>query len=240
MLSPLPAAVSEPVSTEEVLGTYSDALWRIYDELDEFAHAAAVSLDCADESVAASYREHCVPTTFCSFADVVYCTDSWTAEYDVPAELAEMPDAQITITSEVGDELYIRSDTDSVYVRRADGAIDCYTGLDGRYMLESLWYWAAAMSVPVEQELLVIAPDESRALSDIIAAEEAVYWYVSDWSVGKIWAGEGETARTADDPDVENGVFMPCGEGMCFVACADADGRAIGRRMILVTDETGE
>lgn len=157
--SPILAAVSESVSTEAILGTYSDALWRIYDELDAFSYGAAVSLECADESVAASYREHCVPTAFCSFADIVHCTDSWTAEYDIPVELAEEADAQITITNKAGDELYIRSDTDNIYVRRADGTIDCYTGLDSAFMLESLWYWAEAMTAPVAGEEIVIAAE---------------------------------------------------------------------------------
>lgn len=227
MLTPAPT-----VQLEEELGTYSDELWRIYNELDAFDRAEQVELFYRDASVAEAYRDACDPSFVLDFSAIAHCTDSWTAEYDISAELAEKADVQIRITNSVGDVLTIRSDTDALYVCRADGSVDCYTGADSPFMLESLWYWAEAMTAPLAQEPLVLAPDETAALSDIIGSEDAVYWYVSDRSVAKIWVGEGTKARAAGFPDVEDGVLVPTGGGMCFVGCTDAEGHALERRMV--------
>ncbi len=232
---PLPAA-----QPEEILGAYSDALWRIYDELDAFSYGAAVSLDCADESVAASYRDNCVPTMFCSFADVVHCTDSWTAEYDIPVELAEMPDAQITITSKAGDELYIRSDTDNIYVRRADGTIDCYTGLDSAFMLESLWYWAAAMSAPVIGEEITMPVVSQQLFSLLFPAtadfdpNEAAYWYCSDTTVARWMASDWSMHQGPLSVNFADAAYMDTGLAMynagdCYIGCTDAAGHPLAR-----------
>lgn len=232
---PLPAAQSE-----ESLGAYSDELWRIYDELDAFSYGAAVALDCADESVAASYRDNCVPTALCSFADVVHCTDGWTAEYDVPAELTEMPDAQIAITSKAGDELYIRSDTDNIYVRRADGTIDCYTGLDSRYMLESLWYWAVAMSAPVAGEEITMPVVSQQLFSLLFPAtadfdpNEAAYWYCSDTTVARWMASDWSMQQGALNVNFADAAYMDTvlavyNAGDCYIGCTDAAGHPLAR-----------
>lgn len=235
--------------SEEILGAYSEELWRIYDELDAFSYGAAVSLDCADESVAASYRDNCVPTALCSFSDVVHCTDGWTAEYDIPVELAEMPDAQITITSKAGDELYIRSDTDNIYVRRADGTIDGYTGLGSRYMLESLWYWAEAMSAPVAGEEITMPVVSQQLFSLLFPAtadfdpNEAAYWYCSDttvaWWMASDWAMQ-QGALNVNFADVAymDTVLAVYNAGDCYIGCTDAAGQPLARWHIV--GETAE
>lgn len=238
---PETTAATEPMSmpqSEEILGTYSDALWRIYDELDAFSYGAAVSLECADESVAASYREHCLPTTFCSFADIVHCTDSWTAEYDIPVELAETPDAQITITSKAGDELYIRSDTDNIYVRRADGTIDGYTGLGSRYMLENLWCWANALSAPLIGEEIVMPVVSQQLFFLLFPASadfdpnEAAYWYCSDttvaWWMASDWSmHQGTLSVNFADAAYMDTVLAVYNAGDCYIGCTDAEGHPL-------------
>lgn len=240
---PETTAATEPMSmpqSEEILGTYSDALWRIYDELDAFSYGAAVSLECADESVAASYREHCLPTTFCSFADIVHCTDSWTAEYDIPVELAETPDAQITITSKAGDELYIRSDTDNIYVRRADGTIDGYTGLGSRYMLENLWCWANALSAPLIGEEIVMPVVSQQLFFLLFPASadfdpnEAAYWYCSDttvaWWMASDWSmHQGTLSVNFADAAYMDTVLAVYNAGDCYIGCTDAEGHPLAR-----------
>ncbi len=221
----------ETMSAEEEmpLGRFSDELMRLYDELGAFSSAAEVRLDCESETAAAAYRAAAEPDWLLSFGDVVYCTDSWTAEYGVSLPEGE-PSACVTIVNAAGDELYVRDDADSLYVRRADGRVDRYTGPDGRFLLEGLWYWAAAMSAPAAGAPVEIAAGGEIPLSELIPAAGAAYWYCSDYALARLADGDGAAAH----PRIENGRLLTQSAGSSLIACADAEGRGLGTRLVVI------